>query len=310
MKNRLINIGPLRSASNHLDRELARRYPPIPTTLWTLPLEKRKTLLHASHLLLLSLQEYSSYSRILLLHLTSSLSLSWKMFQEEEIRIAQGLSQVAIKASLNHNPDQKQDENKAPRRPKPGHLNAAGSAHLSKLAPELVAVGIGTPHGGHGLSPAAAAGLLGTMADNGLVAGPLFGIFAARPTTKMIESCAREIQDFGLIPIRGESPTDYVDARKMPAKDRRLRMIIVINGWLTDKDAITQPWIGMGDQAEVFALRWDITVLMNLGIALETVTKSTAWSTAKKEITSRTSQSPFQPLKALSLTLYSIFESH
>ncbi|KAH7157105.1 hypothetical protein EDB81DRAFT_929316 [Dactylonectria macrodidyma] len=276
--------GPLRPASNLLDRELASRYPPIPTTLWTLPLEKRKTLLHTTHLLILSLQEYSSYSRILLLHLTSSLGLSWKMFQAEEVRIAQGLSQVAIKASANQVIDQKQDENKAPRKPKLSHPGAISN----QLAPELAAVGIGTPHGGHGLSPVVAAGLLGTMADNGLMAGPIFGIFSARPTSKMIESCAREIQDFGLIPLRGESPVDYVDATNMPAKDRRLRMAIVINGWLTNKDAVVQPWVTMGDQAEVLALRWDMAVLMNLGAALETVTKSTAWSTAKKEITSRT----------------------
>ncbi|KAK7430531.1 hypothetical protein QQZ08_002823 [Neonectria magnoliae] len=277
--------GPLRPASSNLDRELARQYPPVPTTLWSLPLEKRLTLLHTSHLLLLSLQEYSSNTRILLLNLTSSLNLSWKMFQEEETRIAQGLGQVALRPSAL---DPKQDENKGPRKPKSGHANGAVPVPPGKLAAELLAVGIGTAHGGHGLGPTVAAGLLGTMADNGLVSGPLFGIYAGRPTTKMIESCAREIQDFGLLPVRGESSEDYMDAKKVPAKDRRLRMIIGINGWLVDKDAIVRPWKCIGDRSEVLILRWDTSILLNLGAALETVTKSTAWSLAKKEITSRT----------------------
>ncbi|KAH6891093.1 hypothetical protein B0T10DRAFT_595224, partial [Thelonectria olida] len=263
--------GPPRPVPNHLDRELAHRYPPVPTPLWALPLEKRKTLLHIVHLLLLSLQEYSSYTRLLLLHLTSSLNLLLKFFQEEETRIAQGLSQLALKASADHVPEPKQDENKAPRRPKPKQLTPLTPG---KLAPAMVEVGIGTAHQGHGLEPGMAASLLGAMADNGLVSGPMFGIYVSRPTSKMIESCAREIQDFGFVPT--------------PNTDRRLRVAIGINGWLVNENAIVQPWRLLGNHSEVFSLRWDMTILLNLGSALETITKSTAWSMAKKEITTRT----------------------
>ncbi|KAI5466876.1 hypothetical protein BGZ63DRAFT_344656 [Mariannaea sp. PMI_226] len=287
--------GPTKPVPNHLDRELARRYPPIPTSLWTLPLEKRKTLLHISHLLLLSLQEYSSYTRLLLLYLTSSLNILLRFFQEEETRLAQGLSQVALKAFEEHVPEQKLDENKAPRRPKGKLLNPLTPG---KLAPALVEIGIGTAHNGHGLIPGMAASLMGAMADNGLVSGPMFGIYVARPTSKMLESCSREIQDFGLVPVQDEIAPDYADAKKIPTEDRRLRIVVGINGWLVDENAIVRPWAFLGSHAEVFSLRWDMSILLSLGNALETVTKSAAWSMAKKEIASRTS-------KSLSVIVYS-----
>ncbi|KAF4979533.1 hypothetical protein FZEAL_4301 [Fusarium zealandicum] len=284
--------GPPRIPSNHVDRGLARQFPPIPTSLWTLSVEKRRLLLHTSLLILLSLQEYSPYARLLLLNLTSSLNLPLKFLQDEEARVAQGLSQLAVDAATaaektaEQTAEQKQDENKPPRKPKAGI--AATSGLPFRLGPQLIAVGIGTAHGGHGLRLPSAACLLGHMGDNGLAAGSLFGIYGARPTSKMVDSFSREIQDFGFVPVRGEPPQEYLDARAMPSKNRRLRFVIAVNGWVTDKEDITRPWKVFGDNSEVYVLRWEMSALLSIGTALETVVKSSAWTAVNKAVTSRT----------------------
>lgn len=280
-------LGPLKTPSNHVDRDLSRRFPPIPTSLWTLPVEKRKLLLHISLLMVLSLQEYSAYARLLLLNLTSSLNLPLKFLQEEEKRIAQGLSQLAVDVAAEQATEQKQDENKPVGKTKARLASMTGPF---RLGAQLIAAGIGTTHGGHGLRLPAAAGLLGPMSDNGIAAGSLFGIYGTRPTGKMIESFSREIQDFGIVPIRSTPQEDYVDAKAIPAKSRRLRVIIAVNGWVTEKEDIARPWKYLGDHAEVYVLRWEMSALQSLGGALETVVRSSAWAVAKKAVTSRTSK--------------------
>ncbi|KAF5008785.1 hypothetical protein FDECE_4959 [Fusarium decemcellulare] len=276
---------PPRTPSNHVDRELSRRFPPIPTSLWTLPVEKRRMLLHISLLMLLSLQEYSAYARLLLLNITSSLNLPLKVLHEEEARMAEGLSQAAVDAAAEQAAELKQDENKSAGKAKARFASQAGPFRLGS---QLIAVGIGSSHGGHGLRLPVAAGLLGPMSDNGIAAGTLFGIYGTRPTSKMVDSFCREIQDFGIVPVRGESLEDYVDAKALPPKSRRLRLVIAVNGWVTDKDDLTKPWKSIGDGGEVYVLRWEMSALVSLGTALETVVRSSAWSATKKSLTART----------------------
>ncbi|CAG7556650.1 unnamed protein product [Fusarium equiseti] len=277
--------GPPKVPSAHVDRELSRRFPPIPTSLWTLPLDKRKLLLHISLLIVISLQEYTAYARMTLLNLTSSLNLPLRVLHEEERRIGQGFSQLAVDSAIEQASQQNQDENKPVLKSK---ARIAAMTGPFRLGTQLIAVGIGTAHGGHGLRLPTAAGLLGPMADNGPSTGSMLGIYTARPTNKMIESFAREIQDFGLVPLRDEFQGDYVDATAIPSTSRRLRLVIAINGWVTDKDNLTGSWKILGDNAEVYILRWEMTVLSNIGTALETVVKSSAWAAAKQAISSRT----------------------
>ncbi|KAM0301785.1 hypothetical protein HYE67_004453 [Fusarium culmorum] len=277
--------GPPKTPSTHIDRELSRRFPPIPTSLWTLPLEKRKLLLHVSLLIVISLQEYLAYARMTLLNLTSSLNLPLKVLHEEEKRIAQGLSQLAVDSVIEQASQQSQDEIKPVLKSK---ARIAAMTGPFRLGTQLIAVGIGTAHGGHGLRLPTAAGLLGPMADNGPSTGSMLGIYSARPTSKMIESFSREIQDFGLMPLRCESQGDYMDATAIPSTARRLRLVIAINGWVTDKDNLTGSWKILGDNAEVYILRWEMNVLSNIGTALETVIRSSAWTAAKQAISSRT----------------------
>ncbi|CAJ0551720.1 Ff.00g056990.m01.CDS01 [Fusarium sp. VM40] len=280
-----LTTGPPRVPSNHVDRELCRQFPPIPTSLWALPVDKRKLLLHISLLILISLQEYTAYARMTLLNLTSSLNLPLKFLHEEEKRLAQGFSQLAVDTAIEQASEPNQEENKPILKSK---ARIAAMTGPFRLGAQLIAVGIGTGHTGHGLRLPTAAGLLGPMADNGPSTGSMLGIYMARPTAKMIESFSREIQDFGLIPTRSGDQGDYVDAKAILPTSRRLRLVIAINGWVTDKYDLTGPWKVLGDNGEVYVLRWEMNVLTNIGTALETVVKSSAWTAAKKAIASRT----------------------
>ncbi|KAF5659663.1 DUF726 domain-containing protein [Fusarium heterosporum] len=277
--------GPPRTPSTHVDRELSRQFPPIPTSLWVLPLDKRRLLLHISLLILISLQEYTAYARMTLLNLTSSLNLPLNFLHEEEKRLAQGFSQLATDSAIEKSSESTQEEIKPVLKSK---ARIAAMTGPFRLGSQLIDVGIGTSHGGHGLRLPTAAGLLGPMADNGPSTGSMLGIYMTRPTSKMIESFSREIQDFGLIPTRFEDQGDYVDAKAISPCSRRLRLVVAVNGWVIDRDNLTNAWKILGDNGEVYVLRWEMNVLANIGTALETVVKSSAWTAAKKAIASRT----------------------
>ena len=272
---------------NHVDPDLLRRCPPIPNHLWNLPMEKRKLLVHIVLLILASLQEYTSQGRLLVLYLTSSLNLPLFTFQSEEVRLAQALAQMALEVAPDEESDLKTEENRSSRKWKLAHSNAPTSGNLGR---PLVDVGVGTPHKGLGLSAAGAAALLGPMADNGLLTGSLFGFNQARPTSKMMESFAKEIADFAFLPLHGADRSEYRNPRQTPAKDRRIRLVIAMSGWLCMTEDVAKPWMCLGNQAETYAIRWEVLVLQSLGVSLQTVIKSSAWSIAKKELATRSSK--------------------
>ena len=136
--------------------------------------------------------------------------------------------------------------------------------------------------GGLGLGATAAAGLLGTLAESGLIIGSLFGAYGGRMTGKMMDAYAKEVEDFAFLPLKGSKH------REPQPQDRRLRVTIGVSGWLTQKEDIITPWRALGHQSEVFALRWELEALSKLGNSMETVVKSAAWTVAKKEIIART----------------------
>ncbi|GJD01782.1 DUF726 domain-containing protein [Colletotrichum higginsianum] len=276
---------------SEVDPWLARRFPPTATPLASLPVERRKLLLHTVLLLLLSLEQYTSFSRVFMLKLTSSLHLTLRMFQEDEVRVARGLGKTVQEVNADEVVEDKSAENKSSRRWKVGLAGAAGAAVIGitgGLAAPLVAAGIGSVMGGVGLGSTAAAGLLGTLAQSGVVVGSLFGIYGARQTSKMMDQYARDVADFAFLPLHGEMKEEYRDAKEIAPKDRRLRVVLALSGWLTQKEDVINPWRCIGHQGEVYAVRWEVANLMNMGNSLETVIKSTAWSVAKKEIVTRT----------------------
>lgn len=258
--------------------------------------EKKSLLLHSLLLLLLSLEHYSAYTRVLLLHVTSSLGLPVRILAEDEVRVAKGLSQIVKDISPDEILQKKAEEGKSSRKWKAALAGAAGAALLGVtggLAAPLVAAGIGTVLGGVGLGSTAAAGLLGAMAESALLVGSLFGIYGARATGKMMEQYTKDIQDFAFIPLHGSIGEDS-EIGKIQTESRRFRVVLAIGGWLTSGTDVVKPWRALGQHSEVYAVRWELETLTKMGNALETVLKSAAWSMAKKEIIARTSELRFK----------------
>lgn len=278
------------------DPVLMQLYPPIPSTLCYWPLEKRLLVLHALLLLLLSLEHYSAYTRVLLLHITSSLNLPLRVLVDDEVRVAKAIAWMA----KDINPEeliQKRIEEcagKPSRRWRHGLANMAGTSSFGipgHLAPPLVAAGIGSVNGGFGLGPTASAGILGSMGESAFVVGALLGIYNARTSVKLMEQYTKEIQDFAFVPLRGSIGEDG-EIGKIEPDARRLRVVLTISGWLADESDVTNPWRALGQANEVYAVRWEVDSLSKMGTALETVVRSSAWSMAKKEIIARTSEPP------------------
>ncbi|KAI9717034.1 MAG: hypothetical protein M1812_004969 [Candelaria pacifica] len=278
----------------HVATALHELYPPISTSLESLPEEKRRLILHSMLLLLLSLEHYIAHSRILLLYVTSSLKLPVRVLAEDETKIAKGLLEAAKHMSGEEETRKKAEENKDSRKWKVGLATVAGAAIVGVtggLAAPLVAAGIGGVMGGLGLGATAAAGYLGTLAGSTVLVGGLFGAYGGRMTGQMMDNYAREVEDFAFLPVRGthkETEDEKETAKDAEKEDRRLRVTVGISGWLTEKEEIVTPWRVIGKDAEVFALRWELEALMHLGNSLNSMVSSAAWGYAQSEIIKRT----------------------
>lgn len=269
-----------------VDKALVERYPPVETALKKLPENKKALILHSMLLLLLSLEHYHAQSRVLLLHLTTSLGLSIKYLGSDESKVARGLLAAAENLQANEETKKSAEENKDSRKWKVGLATVAGAALIGVtggLAAPLLAAGVGSMMGGLGLGATAAAGYLGTLAGSSVLVGGLFGAYGGRMTGKMMDQYAREVQDFAFVPTRSHSKP-----RKIDKEYRRLRVGIGISGWLSDQKEVVEPWKVIGVELESFALRWELEALMNLGNSLGTMVKSAAWGYAKKEIIKHT----------------------
>ncbi|EXJ85640.1 hypothetical protein A1O1_06006 [Capronia coronata CBS 617.96] len=271
-------------------------FPPTKTPLTKMPMDKRTLILHSVLLLLLSLEHYNAYSRVLMLNLTSSLKLPLKTFEQDEYTTAKGLLEAAKEMTADEERQKKADENKESRKWKVGLATAAGAAIIGVtggLAAPLVAAGVGSVMGGLGLGATTAAAYLGTVAGSSVVVGGLFGAYGGRMTGQMMDNYAREVEDFQFLPVHGSSSKKTSEDEKKGAKqasehDHKLRVTIGISGWLTEKEEVVKPWRVMGTGAEVFALKYELEALLNLGNAMNGMVRSAAWGYAQKEIIQRT----------------------
>ena len=275
-------------------------YPPIDTPLAQLQQPKRILILHSMLLLLISLEHYHSPSRILLLYLTTSLRLPLSVLNRDEQKTAHGLLEAVKELSGASETEKKAAENQTSRKWKVGLASVAGAAVIGitgGLAAPLVAAGVGSVMGGLGLGATAAAGYLGSVAGSTMIVGGLFGAYGGRMTGQMMDSYAREVEDFAFLPVREKSKRyflqrntdkDEEEAGKQDPSNRRLRVTIGISGWLTEKEEVVTPWRVIGHNSEVFALRWELESLMNLGNAMTAMVSSAAWGYAKTEIISHT----------------------
>jgi Protein of unknown function (DUF726) len=269
-------------------------YPPTKTPLTKLSMQQRTLVIHSMLLLLLSLEHYTAPSRVLLLHLTSSLKLPLKTFEQDETTVAKGLLEAAKEMSASEETRKKAEANKENRKWKVSLATAAGAAVIGisgGMAAPLVSAGVGTIMGSLGLGATAAAGYLGSVAGSTMLVGGLFGAYGGRMTGQMMDKYAREVEDFEFLPVHSRNKTSEKaeeGAKQASEHNHKLRVTICISGWLTEKDEVVSPWKVIGRGAEVFALKWELEALLNLGNAMNGLVQSAAWGYAQKQLIQQT----------------------
>ncbi|KAL7275055.1 hypothetical protein RUND412_002021 [Rhizina undulata] len=256
---------------------LASIYPPVPTPLTdSLPKSYLPMITEALLLLLLSLEHYDARSRTLLLYICSSLKIPLSVLISQESATASTLIHAA-EMSADQESKKRAKASKFSRRWKVGLASVAGAAVIGitgGLAAPLVAAGISGVLSGIGLGATAAAGYLGAVAGSSAIVGALFGAYGGKMTGEMVGRYAAEVKDFAFIPVKD--------------KEKRLRVTIGVTGWLTTPEEITSPWNALNANAEVYALRWEMDALLDLGSSLQTVIQSYALAYLKVEIIKRT----------------------
>jgi hypothetical protein len=281
------NITTLDAKEDDEENAFRELYPAVETQLSHLEKNKRALILHSLVLILLSLEHYSAHSRVLILHLTSSLHLPLSVLKKDEETVAQGLLEAASQ-QLNADAETKKaaEASQTSRKWKVGLASVAGAALIGVtggLAAPLLAAGVGSVMGGIGLGATAAAGYLGTLAGSSVLVGGLFGAYGARMSGRAMDDYAREVEDFAFIPIHRSQ-----DPKHQDNESRRLRVAIAASGWLRKPEEVSKPWRYISKGTEGFALRWELEALLKLGHSLETFVTSAAWGYAKKKILEQT----------------------
>lgn len=292
---------------------LQKHYTPTQTRFTTTPLEDRRELLSCMLLVMLSTGNYSAYSRTLALHLTSSFALPLAVLITEETEIAKYLVEAstakgkdgtagktaaaANTMSGDAEAEKRRNENQTSRFWKVGLASVAGAAVIGVtggLAAPIVAGAIGGIMGSVGLGGVAS--FLGIFWANGALVGTLFGAYGAKMTGEMMDNYAKEVNDFRFIPLREAQAADVKEATPEEKQSRRLRVTVGVNGWLKDEDDVTKPWKVLGDESEVFALRYEMKALIELNDSLESLISDTAWKMVKSEVLKRTVLASVQAL--------------
>ena len=270
--------------------KLEELFPRVRTSLTQLPMDKRVLVLHSMLLLLLSLEHYNAASRVLLLNLASSLKLGIKYLREDEEKTGKGLLEAAKSMSADEERQKKAEQSKQARKWKVGLATAAGAAVIGisgGMAAPMISAGVGSVMGGLGLGTTAAAGYLGSVAGSTALVGSLFGAYGGRMTGQMMENLSAEVEDFAFLPVHGERK-EHDESAEAATDSRRLRVIIAITGWLLEKEEVVTPWRVLKPSAEVFALRFELEALMNLGQSINTMVSSAAWGYAQSALIKRT----------------------
>lgn len=136
-------------------------FPRVKTSLTKLSIAERTLVLHSVLLLLISLENYSARSRVLLLFLTSSLKLGLRALNSEEEKVAKGLLESAQQINADEEAQKKASASEKSRKWKMAAATAAGAAVVGVsggLAAPMIASGVGAVMGGLGLGTTAAAG--------------------------------------------------------------------------------------------------------------------------------------------------------
>ncbi|MCJ1311665.1 hypothetical protein MMC25_005338 [Agyrium rufum] len=230
-----------KSAEENAVTGLPELYPPVKTPLAKLDESKRVLIIHSLLLLLLSLEHYTSYSRVLLLYVTSSLSLPLTSLSENETKTATSLLEAAKALTGDAETQKKAEENAQSRKWKVGLATVAGAAIVGisgGLAAPLVAAGVGSVMGGLGLGATAAAGYLGSVAGSTVLVGGLFGAYGGRMTGQMMDKYAREVEDFAFEPVKGTVEDNQTEEEKVKES---LAASTDTDGKVAEADEVTKP---------------------------------------------------------------------
>ena len=273
-------------------------YPPTKTSLTKLEMNKRTLVLHSMLLLSLSLEHYSAFSRTMLLNITSSLKLPVSTFEKDELTVAQGLLEAAKEMSATNELKKRAEENKETRAWRYKVAAVAGAAvigYTGGMAAPLLATGVGSFMGGLGLGTTTAAGYLGSVAGSTYLVGGLFGAYGARMTGEMMENYSREVEDFEFLPVHSkkterikESAEHDEQATQASEHNHKLRVTICISGWLTEKEEVVKPWKVISNASDVFALKFELEALLNLGNSMNGMVQSAAWGYAQQQVIKQT----------------------
>ena len=106
-------------------------------------------------------------------------------------------------------------------------------------------------------------------------------------TGQMMDNLSREVEDFAFLPVHGRRK-EFADESEAASEERRLRVTIGITGWLEEKEEIVKPWRVLSTGSEVFALRWELETLINLGNSMKTMLSSAAWGYAQSQVIQKT----------------------
>lgn len=263
---------------------LQARYHAIPTRLLTISQEDREEVVVCLLLMLLASGKYQAESRTFMVYFCSAFELPLSFLNGQEAEVATSLvesskSPEAQQMSAAKEAEERRKQNQTGRMWKVGLASVAGAAIIGVtggLAAPAVAGVIGGLMGSVGLGGVAS--FLGVFWMNGALVGTLFGALGAQMTGEMVDQYAREVEDFAFLPLSSS------------ANQERLRLTIGINGWLTESlSSLTHPWQALdGKSSNLFALRYEVAAMLNLGNALRAMVTSAAWTYIKIELLKRT----------------------
>ncbi|KAI1210325.1 DUF726-domain-containing protein [Annulohypoxylon truncatum] len=244
---------------------LLKAYPPIVTLLKHCSKEKRMLIMHCTLLILLGLDQYALYSRILLVRIAASLDIPLHIVLDDEKRVACALSRIIMGIPVDEIVARRAEEAKTSRRWKPGMAMSALGGEPGTLSAPLSAAGIGSVFNKRVISHSATAGLLGPMNDSTVAVGTLFGLYGARQGSKSIEAHRKDVLDFGMVSIHGKNTPELIDPKDVPTGDRRMRVTIGIGGMLTGDDGFLDPWKVLGNKNEAYVMRYELEVMRKIG---------------------------------------------
>ncbi|KIY72049.1 DUF726-domain-containing protein [Cylindrobasidium torrendii FP15055 ss-10] len=143
------------------------------------------------------------------------------------------------------------------------------------LAAPLVGAAVGSVLGVFGIGGTVVGVLAAGLAGSSVVCGALFGAYGAKRTSEMIGRHTQEIRDLALLPVWQQTDEGTLSVR------------LCISGWLRDDTDVTEPW-DVFEEADTFALRWEVETLKELSDALYTLVTDQTMTMIKVQVIKRT----------------------